>query len=107
MPFLAVLLLAPWLLVLAFCYWYFPRRLPRTAARRVFDGVAVLAAVAVATVVALHASAATVPAATDALGHRSGDIWPQVLSALCAYAGFVIVLALAMLLRARLWRAPR
>lgn len=101
---LALLLLAPWLLVLVFLYWIWPRSLPRTRGRRLFDIAAVLAATALAATLIHIAQASYVAALVDELGRRSGDIWPQVLAALYAYAGFVSVLGAAMLLRARIWR---
>lgn len=47
MRYLSILLLAPWLLILAWAYWAYPKSLPRTKGRRVFDVFAlVVAAVA-------------------------------------------------------------
>ena len=46
--YLALLLLAPWLLILGWAYFTYPKSLPRTAVRRVFDWVALLLAVIVA-----------------------------------------------------------
>ncbi len=101
---LAVALLAPWLLILCFLYWVFPRNLPRTRGRRVFDAAFIVIALLAAIGGALLAQHGQPPAPTDALGHRSGDIWPQVLAALCAYAAFSACLLAGLIVRAALWR---
>ena len=102
---LAVLLLAPWLLVLCFLYWMFPRSLPRSKTRRLFDVIFIVMSLMAALGAALLAEQGQQPALTDALGHRAGDIWPQVLAALYAYGAFSTVLATGTLLRAWLWRS--
>lgn len=105
--YLALLLLAPWLLVLAWAYFTYPRSLPRTAARRVFDVLALLlAAAAVAWSADWGFETAPLPQ-VDALGRPSGAIWQQVLPALLGYGACVGVLALAMLLRYLIWRPVR
>lgn len=101
---LAVALLAPWLLVLCFLYWVFPRAVPRTGARRLFDVAFILLSLLAAVGGALLAQHGQVPTATDALGHRAGDIWPEVLAALYAYGAFSVVLLAAVTLRALVWR---
>ena len=101
---LAVALLAPWLLVLCFLYWWFPRSLPRTRARRMFDVICVVLSLLAAVAGALLAQQGQTPAATDAIGHHAGDIWPEVLAALYAYGAFSLVLLAAVVLRALLWR---
>ena len=101
---LAVALLAPWLLVLCFLYWWFPRSLRRTPARRVFDTACIVLALVAAIGAALLAQHGQPPAARDALGRRAGDIWPEVLAALYAYGAFSLVLLAAVIMRALLWR---
>lgn len=107
MRYLAILLLAPWLLILGWAYWAYPKSLPRTAARRVFDLAALLlAAVAAVWCAVLGFEAAVVPQDNE-FGRVSGAIWQQVLPALNGYGVFLAVLALAMLLRHLIWRRPR
>lgn len=101
---LAFALMAPWLLVLCFLYWAFPRSLPRTIARRLYDASAIAASLTAALGGALVAHLGRQPALTDEFGHRAGDIWPQVLAALYAYGAFSLVLLAAFLLRHWLWR---
>ena len=52
MPVLALILFAPWFLILSVMYWVYPRQ-PRDARRRLFDAVALLVAF-VAFVFSLH-----------------------------------------------------
>lgn len=106
MRYLAILLLAPWLLILGWAYLMFPRDLARTAARRVFDGAALLLAV-VATAAAVTAGFEAVPLPeTASFGRASGAIWKQVLPALCGYGAWVAMLLLALIVRQRVW-SPR
>lgn len=104
--YLALLLLAPWLLILGWAYFTYPKGLPRTAARRVFDWAALLLAViAAAWCAVLGFDAAPLPQ-VDQFGRASGAIWQQVLPVLLGYGGCVAVLLLAFMARHVLWR-PR
>ncbi|OOG44506.1 hypothetical protein B0E52_07110 [Rhodanobacter sp. C06] len=105
MRYLALLLLAPWLLILGWAYASYPKSLPRTPTRRLFDVLALLLAFAAATYAGLLGFDAVQPSVPDEAGRRaSGAIWQQVLPALCGYGAFTTVLVLALLLRAWLWR---
>lgn len=107
MRFLAILLLAPWLLILCWAYWAYPKSLPRSPARRGFDVMALLL-VALATVgAALTGFDRVVLPVEGALGRPSGAIWQQVLSALYGYGTFTAVLVLALLLRHLIWGRRR
>ena len=103
MRYLSILLLGPWLLVLCWIYWAYPRDMPRSAQRRSFD-VLVLLLTAVATTLAALAGfdTVTVPEVGE-LGRPSGGIWQQVLPDLYAYAAFSAVLLPAAWLRQRCW----
>lgn len=107
MRYLALLLLAPWLVVLGWAYSAYPKSLPRTAGRRVFDGLALLAA-ATATVIAavLGYEAVEVPQVGQ-FGRASGAIWQQVLPALYGYGACVAVLLVALIVRSWLWGRAR
>ncbi len=106
MRYLAILLLAPWLLILAWAYWAFPKSLPRTGARRTFDLAALLLAAFAAVKCALSGfDEATVPSVGQ-FGPSSGAIWQQVLPALYGYGACVIVLIVALIVRQLIWR-PR
>jgi hypothetical protein len=107
MRYLAILLLAPWLLILGWAYFAYPKSLPRTAARRAFDLVVLLlAAIAAGWSAARGFDAVQVPAVGQ-FGRSSGAIWQQVLPALYGYGACVAVLALATLVRHFIWRRAR
>jgi putative copper export protein len=99
MRYLAILLLTPWLLILCSGYWAYPKSLPRVAARRIFDVVAMLLAMIAAAQCAVIAFDQVELPTVDGFGRASGAIWQQVLPALYGYAAFTVVLLLAMLLR--------
>jgi hypothetical protein len=106
MRYLAILLLAPWLLILGWAYWTYPKSLPRTRVRRSFDLAALLLAAFAAVECASTAfDTASVPMVGQ-YGPASGAIWQQVLPALYGYGACVLVLVLAMIVRHLLWR-PR
>lgn len=103
MRYLALLLLAPWLLILGWAYFAYPKSLPRTPARRSFDVIALLLAVGATMAAAvLGYEAVQVPQAAQ-LGRASGAIWQQVLPALCGYGACVAVLLVALVVRHWLW----
>lgn len=104
---LPLLLVGPTLAVLALLYWLLPRNLPRPAARRAYDVAAIIVAAIVAWRLVAMGLAAPSPEHVDAIGHYSGAIWPQVLSILYAYVGFLAVLFAALLLRQWLWGRRR
>jgi hypothetical protein len=82
---LALLLLAPWFAVLGWIYW---RTAPsRFAMHRGFDLVALCGAVALA------ATGMTLGLAYDPAGHH--PVIRQIVAALIAYKGFLLVLVVA------------
>jgi hypothetical protein len=109
MRYLAILLLAPWLLILGWAYWAGSNRicskgLPRTTPQRWFDALALLFAAALSVWLADSAFNAVTVAPVGDFGPPSGAIWKQVVPALYGYGAFVAVLAVALLLRWRFWR---
>ena len=105
--YLALLLLAPWLLILGWAYFSYPKSLPRTAGRRLFDWLALAVAAIAAAWCARYGFEAAPPPQIDTFGRASGAIWQQVLPALLGYGACVAALLLAMLLRHLLWRRAR
>ena len=97
MPTLALLLFAPWFLILAVLYWVYPRQ-PRDTARRLFDASA-LAIALIAFVAALHW-------AHGYADRRYGEMWPQVLATSVGYGVFLLVLVVAIYIR-RAWLRRR
>ena len=97
MPVLALILFAPWFLILSVMYWVYPRQ-PRDARRRLFDATTLLVAF-LAFVSSLHWS--------FGFADRShGHLWPQVLATSVGYAVFLAVLGVAVWLR-RSWLRTR
>ena len=107
MRYLAILLLAPWLLILCWGYWAYPKSLPRSPVRRSFDAAAVLLALIAAAQCAVIGFDKVELPTVDGFGRASGEIWQQVLPALYGYGAFTAVLLLAMLLRHALWGRRR
>lgn len=104
MRYLALMLLAPWLIVLGWAYWAYPKTLPRTVARRGFDALALVASAVLSVLAALMAYDAVELPAADQFGPKSGAIWQQVVPALCGYGAFVAVLALALIARQAIFK---
>lgn len=104
MRYLALMLLAPWLVVLAWAYWHYPKSLLRNQTRRSFDVLALLAAAVASIQAALVAFDAVKLPAADQFGPKSGAIWQQVVPALWGYGAFVAVLVVALLVRQRVWK---
>lgn len=95
-PALALILFAPWFLILAALYWLYPRQ-PRSAARMRFDAIALLLAF-VACLASLYWS--------FGLADRShGALWPQILATSVGYGVFLAVLTGAIFLRRRMLAA--
>ncbi|MBT2117296.1 hypothetical protein KK141_02280 [Dyella sp. LX-66] len=107
MRYLAILLLAPWLVILGWAYWAYPKGLPRTTARRAFDLLAVMGAAVAAVGSAVAGFEAAVVPSVGQFGPPSGAIWQQVLPALYGYGACVAVLVVALLLRALIWGRRR
>jgi hypothetical protein len=107
MRYLALMLLAPPLLILCWGYWAYPKSLPRSAGRRTFDVAALLLALVTAVQCAwLGFDRAALPS-VDGFGRASGAIWQQVLPALYGYGAFAGVLVLAMVCRHLSWGRRR
>jgi hypothetical protein len=94
MPTLALVLFAPWFLILSVLYWLYPRQ-PRNARRRGFDALALLLAFA-GCLLSLHWSFGW---ADRSYGH----LWPQILATSVGYGVFLAVLTAAFFLRRKLF----
>lgn len=95
---LALILFLPWFAILAALYWIYPRQ-PRTTARRTYDS----AALAIATVLAAWGMHWSMVNADP----NAGAIWKQVLASSISYGLFLLVMTIALILRFRLFKAPR
>lgn len=103
MRYLPLLLMGPWLLILAWAYWAYPKSLPRVWARRLFDMLALTLAAWATVWLAGIGYDGFEGVRVDDYGRHSGAIWQQVAPILYAYAGFSAVLIPAALLRHGLW----
>lgn len=103
MRYLAIILLAPWLLVLCWAYWAYPKNLPATGRRRSFDLVIIVLAMLAAALAAELGFTAAVMPVVGPFGRASGGIWQQVLPALYGYGAFLIVILVGLGLRTALW----
>lgn len=99
--YLALILLGPSFLIMVWAYWCYPESLPRTQARRWFDGLIILSAVVIA-VVLTHYSFVT---AGDVPHPGRVGIWQLLAPVLCALTGFCAALALGAVVRQKVWRA--
>ena len=97
LPNLALILFAPWFLILGVLYWVYPRQ-PRDAARRLFDAAALA--------IALLAFLASLHWAHGYADRAYGKMWPQVLATSVGYGVFLLVLVVAVFVR-RAWLRGR
>jgi hypothetical protein len=104
MRYLSLLLLTPWLLILAWAYWAYPKTLIRNVARRSFDALAIVVAAIVAVKLSLWAFDSVAIKQVGTFGPESGSIWKQVVPALYGYFSFLAVLLVALLIRWPIWR---
>jgi hypothetical protein len=107
MRYLAFVLLMPWLLILCWAYWAYPKNLPRTRARRAFDAATVMLALVAAAETAVIGFDTAQQPSIGPFGRASGGIWQQVLPALYGYGALLVVLAVALGLRWWLWGRRR
>jgi hypothetical protein len=96
---LAFILFLPWFAILGALYCLFPRQ-PRHARRRLAD----LAIVILAGALSIVAMRWGFDSVADSVG--GGRIWQQIVATLAAYGVFLGILAIAIVVRARLLR-PR
>ena len=90
MPDLALILFAPWFVILCVLFWLYPRQ-PRHARRRMFDALTLVVAFA-AFIASLHWA--------HAYADRShGGMWPQILATSLGYGVFLGVLTVAFFVR--------
>lgn len=95
-PNLALILFLPWFAILGVLYWFYPRTLQASAARRRFDVWALLLAMGLSFLAMRWGYAI----ADDSI--EAGPIWKQVLATLLAYKAFLLALAVAFF-----WRGQR
>ena len=95
MPALALILFAPWFLILSALYWLYPRQ-PRATRAGAVSMPSPCCSPSAACLASLHWSFGLADR-----GH--GHLWPQVLATSVGYGVFLAVLTAAVLLRRRLF----
>ena len=90
MPDLALILFAPWFLILSVLFWVYPRQ-PRNGRRRLFDIAALL--------LSLLAFIATLRWSHSYADRQHGQMWPQILATSAGYGVYLLALAIAVVVR--------
>jgi hypothetical protein len=93
---LALILFAPWFAILGWAYWLYPKSHAIGPARRRFDVLALVLALALTAFAMRHAYF------NPSVG--TGTLWPQVVATLAAYHEFLLVLVVAGMVRHKLYR---
>lgn len=99
MRYLSLLLLGPWLVVLAWVYWLALRKSRASWLHKVYDLVTIVVALAAAYACALLAYDDVAVQSVGDFGRESGSIWKQVMPALYGYGAFAVVMVVGMLAR--------
>jgi hypothetical protein len=99
MRYLSLLLLGPWLLLLAWIYWAAWKRSRVTWQRRMYDMVVIAVALVAAYGCALAAYDDIVTQTVGNFGPESGSIWKQVMPALYGYGAFAAVMVVGVVVR--------
>lgn len=107
MRYLSLLLLGPWIVVLAWIYWAAFKRSRVTWLHAVYDVMVVIVALGAAYGLALVAYDEVVVQNAGHLGRGSGSIWKQVMPALYGYGAFAAVMVVGIALRFAFWRRKR
>lgn len=99
MRYLSLLLLGPWLVVLAWAYWATGKRFRVSWQLKVYDMVVIIIALVVAYGSALVAYDGIPIQNVGNFGRESGGIWKQVMPALYGYGAFAAVMIVGMVAR--------
>ena len=99
MRYLSLLLLGPWLLILAWAYWAVGKRFRVTWQLKLYDIVVVVMAISVAYGSALVAFDDIAVQNVGDFGRESGGIWKQVMPALYGYGAFAAVMMVGIVVR--------
>jgi hypothetical protein len=99
MRYLSLLLLGPWLVLLAWAYWAASKRSRTTWRLRAYDLAIVIVALMAAYGCALAAYDDVAIQDVGNFGRESGGIWKQVMPALYGYGAFAAVMLIGMVTR--------
>ena len=107
MRFLSLLLLGPWLVLLAWIYWAAWKRSRRTWQHKAYDMAVIVVALAAACGCALAAYDDIATQSIGNFGRESGGIWKQVMPALYGYGGFAVVMVAGLVVKLLLRKRKR
>lgn len=107
MRYLSLLLLGPWLILLAWVYWAAWKRSRVTWQRKVFDVAVIAVALVAAYGCALTGYDDVATQSVGNFGRDSGSIWKQVMPALYGYGAFAVVMVVGIVIRLLLRRRKR
>lgn len=99
MRYLSLLLLGPWLVLLAWAYWAAWKRSRMTWQHRLYDMVVIVVALVGAFGCALAAYDGIAIQSVGNFGRESGSIWKQVMPALYGYGAFAAVMIVGVAVR--------
>jgi len=106
MRYLSLLLLGPWLVLLAWIYWSVWKRSRLGWRLKVYDIAIIVIALFAACALALAAYDHVAIGTVGDVGRASGGIWKQVMPALYGYGAFAAVMIVGVVAR-MLFRKPR
>ena len=96
MRYLSLLLLGPWLVVLAWAYWAVGKTFRTSWQRKAFEMAIVVVALVAAFAAALLAYNDITVQSVGSFGRESGGIWKQVMPALYGYGAFAAVMVVGI-----------
>lgn len=99
MRYLSVLLLGPWLILLAWAYWVAWKRSRVTWWHKAYDIAVIVVALVAACGCALVAYNDVASQSIGNFGRESGGIWKQVMPALYGYGAFAATMVVGMVVR--------
>ncbi|HUA81901.1 MAG TPA: hypothetical protein VL997_16110 [Dyella sp.] len=107
MRYLSLLLLGPWLLILAWIYWAVLKRFRVSWWLKAYDMAVIFIALGLAYASALIAFDDIAIQNVGSFGRESGGIWKQVMPALYGYGAFAAVMTAGLVVRSLLRRYER
>lgn len=99
MRYLSLLLLGPWLVVLAWVYWAVLRKSRVSRMHKAYDVTIIVVALAAAYGCALAAYDDIAVQSVGSFGRESGSIWKQVMPALYGYGAFAVIMVVGLAVR--------
>jgi uncharacterized membrane protein len=96
MRYLSLVLLGPWLIILAWAYWAASKRFRTTWQHKIYDMLVVVIALVAAYACALAGYDHVAVQNVGSFGRESGSIWKQVMPALYGYGAFAAIMVIGV-----------